>query len=171
MAAPLLVNVVELLRRPGTTKDLSVSVAADEFAFADGRILDEPLEVRVHLESLSDGITVEGRITVGVRTECRRCLRTVEDRLTVPIEELFQVTVVDPDAYPIDQDQANLLPMVRENVLLVVPLAPLCRPDCAGLCSVCGKDLNDGACGCQQAEPDPRWAELESLKERLREDS
>lgn len=167
MAVPLLVNVLELLRRPGSSKDVESEVDAAAFEFDDQRIADRPVSVHLRLESLSDGITVNGTATFGVRGECRRCLRPIDDDVTVAISELFQVTVQDPDAYPIEQDQAPLLPMVRENILLAVPLAPLCRTDCAGLCPVCGRDLNEGGCDCPAPIVDERWSALDDLRERL----
>ena len=68
---------------------------------------------------------------------------------------------VDPDAFPIEHGQLDLAPMVREEVLLAVPDAPLCRPDCAGLCPTCGADRNAAPCDCDTAVRDDRWAALD----------
>ena len=65
---------------------------------------------------------------------------------------------VDPEAFPIEHGQLDLAPMVREEVLLGVPEAPLCRPDCPGLCPTCGADLQTGPCGCSTEVRDERWA-------------
>lgn len=167
MAAPLVVNVLELLRRPGSTKDLAATLDAAAFDFGDERVLERPIEVNAHLESMSDGITVSGTATMWIHGECRRCLRPLEESVAVRFDELYQATVQDPDAHPIDQDQAALLPMVRENLLLAMPMAPLCRPDCAGLCPTCGADLNQGPCACPPPAADDRWSALDELKQRL----
>lgn len=167
MGAPLVVNVIELLRRPGTTKDVDVSVAAADFDFGDERIVDEPLHVVLHLESLSNGIAVTGRASGRWKSECRRCLAPLSEQTEVALQELYQTTIEDPDAWQITGDQIDLLPMVRENVLLSVPLGPLCRPDCPGFCQVCGKDLSEGPCGCDRTERDQRWSVLDTLKEQL----
>lgn len=169
MAVPLLVNVLELLRRPGSSRDVEAEVESAAFEFDDPRIAERSVSVRLRLESLSDGITVGGTVTLGVRGECRRCLRPIDDDVSVVVSELFQVTLQDPDAYPIEQDQAALLPMVREHILLAVPLAPLCRPECAGLCPVCGRDMNEGTCDCATPAVDERWAVLDQLRGRLPE--
>jgi len=58
---------------------------------------------------------------------------------------------------------------VKEQVLLSVPMKPLCRNDCAGLCPVCGRDLNEGACNCRKEELDPRLAPLAQFKETLKD--
>ena len=164
---PLLVNVVELLRWPGTTKDLDVTVAAADLGFDDPRIVDEPVAITVRLESLSNGVSVRGTATARWAGECRRCLAPVSERASVDLDELYQRVREDPDAHVIENDQIDLLPMVRENILLAVPIGPLCREDCPGFCPQCGADLSEGACGCDGTVQDPRWAALDALKGRL----
>lgn len=167
MATPLIVNVVELLRWPGTVKDVRVSIAAEDFDFRDSRLVDLPVEVAIHLESLSNGIVVSGSAEATWAGECRRCLRPIRDRLEVDFDELYQQVPDNPDAYAIVNDQIDLLPMVRENVLLAIPLGALCRPDCPGLCPHCGQDLSEGQCGCAVGATDPRWAALDDLRKVL----
>ena len=65
---------------------------------------------------------------------------------------------------PAGQRPPRPRPFTRDAVLLELPLAPLCRPDCAGLCPTCGADLNEGPCACPPAEGDPRWAALDALR-------
>ncbi len=60
-------------------------------------------------------------------------------------------------------DQVDLELVSREAILLDLPLAPLCREDCAGLCPTCGIDLNEGACDCAPSTADPRWSALDAL--------
>lgn len=171
MAKPLVVNAVELLRRPGSTKDIDVVVASDDFEFNDSRIDDQPVQVRLHLEALSDGIAVSGVATAHWHGECKRCLAPVYESADIEIDEMYQVTVTDPDAFPIDADQLMLLPMVRENILIAVPQFLLCSPDCKGLCPQCGADLNVGQCSCEAPVTDDRWAALEDLKRQLKDES
>lgn len=167
MATPLLVNVVELLRWPGTTKDVEATVAADDVEFNDSRLTDESVDIALHLESLSNGVSVSGTASATWQGECRRCLAPLSERMVVQVSELYQQIPEDPEAYAIENDQINLLPMVRENLLLAIPLGPLCREDCPGFCPVCGIDLSEGDCGCDNTVVDPRWAGLESLKGQL----
>jgi uncharacterized protein len=171
VSKPLVVNAVELLRRPGSTKDIDVVVSAEDCDFNDTRIDDEAVHVRLHLEALSDGIAVTGTASAHWHGECRRCLHPVSETADVGIDELYQLAVSDPDAYLIENDQLNLLPMVRENILIAVPLWFLCRSDCAGLCPECGTDLNIGSCSCRPPATDDRWSALEELKRRLSEET
>lgn len=164
MATPLVVNVVELLRWPGTTKDVEVSLPAADLEFDDERIVDVPVDVSLHLESLSNGVTVHGTATATWSGQCRRCVTPLTVEMTIEVSELYQKVLEDPDAYVIENDQINLLPMVRENLLLAIPLGPLCRPDCPGLCPHCGIDLAEGSCDCTISTQDPRWGVLDSLR-------
>ena len=171
MPTPLIVNVVELLRWPGTTKDVVLSVAVADLEFGESRISDEPVDINLHLEALSNGVTVNGTTSATWVGECRRCLAPMSARMTIELSELYQQMPDDSEAYVIDNDQINLLPMVRENLLLAVPLGPLCREDCPGFCPHCGKDLSETTCSCENTEVDPRWAALETLKGSLKEPS
>ena len=110
--------------------------------------------------------TVEGRL----RQECRRCLRAVD---TPYVQDLTLVFVSDGSeedgdggAYGFDADQAelDLGEAVREEVVLAVNPYVVCDPECKGLCSRCGADLNEGPCDCSENEVDPRWEALRDLK-------
>jgi uncharacterized protein len=85
--------------------------------------------------------------------------------IAVAIDERYGA---EPDAsgehFPIVNGQIDLGPMVREEVLLAIPDAPLCRPDCPGLCPSCGAELADGPCGCDPVVRDERWAVLDQLR-------
>lgn len=165
MAKPLIINAVELLRRPGTTKDIDVSIAVNDFDFDDQRIADIPVDISVHLESLSTGIHAEGTAHATWAGVCRRCLAPLVQQMSVDFDEMYQKGSSDTGAYEIENDQINLLPMVREGLLLGVPLSPLCRDDCPGLCPQCGIDLSETTCRCVAPAPDHRWSALENLKD------
>jgi len=160
----LVLNVAELLRRPGTEKEMDLACTTDELDVHDERLVDGPVDVDLRLDVLTDGIVVSGTVSAAWTGQCRRCLAEVGGPLTVPIHELYQIVLTDPDAFPIVQDQIDLTPMLREALLLEVPAAPLCRADCAGLCPVCGTDRNERVCDCDTTVRDERWAALDALK-------
>ena len=171
MASPLLVNVAELLRRVGSVREIDRQIEADFFKFDDSRIITgSQVDVALTLEALTDGIVVHGTLGAQWGFECRRCLKALTGRAEVEVQELYQAVIRDPDAYPITGEQLDLLEMARENVLLAVPLAPLCRADCPGLCPQCGADLQVDRCSCTRAERDDRWAALDSLNFESRVD-
>ena len=74
----------------------------------------------------------------------------------------FEVTAVDDDLY--EGKEIDLSAAVRESILLALPPAPLCVEDCKGLCPTCGKDLNQGDCGCDRKVPEPRWDALKAIQ-------
>ncbi|MGH8987067.1 MAG: YceD family protein [Acidimicrobiales bacterium] len=121
----------------------------------------------VTLESFAGGVMVTG--TVGARWEglCRRCASPVGGMLRIPVRERFAEQrgrdPEDEEAYPIVDDELDLGPMVRDAVVLELPLAPLCREGCQGLCPGCGCDRNEERCHCE-APRDPRWANLDVLR-------
>lgn len=171
MASPLVVNALELLRRPGSLKTLTVGVPPVEVDLDGEDRLAHGSEIALDLscESTTDAVVVSGVVTVRTRGACRRCLRDVEGELTIGVHETYQETRTDPDAFPIENDQIDLRPMIRESVLLDVPGAPLCRPDCPGLCPVCGADLSTESCSCVVETFDPRWSVLSDLRDSLPE--
>ncbi len=167
MANPLRVNTVELLRRQGTERDLDVTVAFGTLSEHPGIDAEAPVHVRVHLDSLNDGIVVTGTITAPWHGTCRRCAAPAGGELVAQVDERYQEHVTDPDAFELDGDHLDLEPMVRELVLLEVPESPLCRQDCAGLCPTCGIDRNAGSCDCAPPAADDRWSALDQLRASL----
>ncbi|HVO42849.1 MAG TPA: DUF177 domain-containing protein [Aggregatilineales bacterium] len=119
----------------------------------------------LHLSRTSYGILVQGELRTTRQTECRRCLDEVEFPVRLSIEELF-VSPPKPDAEftVADDGILDLTPLLRQEVILAMPLGVLCKPDCAGLCPTCGTNLNDGPCDCTQDTIDPRFAALKALK-------
>ncbi|MBO0693361.1 MAG: DUF177 domain-containing protein, partial [Acidimicrobiaceae bacterium] len=126
--------------------------------------------VEVVLTSVSGGIEVTGTVRAPWQGECRRCLQPVHAELVAEVRELYRPPGADaggePDeeTYALGSDHLDLEPLARDAVLLELPLAPLCRPDCAGLCPTCGADRNTTPCECAAEALDPRWAALDALR-------
>jgi uncharacterized protein len=165
---PFLVNAAELLRRPGTERLVETRLTAAELGLDDERFRPgDVVTASLRLESLSDGIVVVGQIDVPWHGTCRRCLKALDEHEVSQVDELYQSVVTNPEAFEIVGDQLDLTQMVRELALLDAPLAPLCRPDCAGLCPICGIDLNDGTCSCEAPELGSPWDALNQLRDEL----
>ncbi|HVE19998.1 MAG TPA: DUF177 domain-containing protein [Ilumatobacteraceae bacterium] len=170
MSNSLLINAAELLRRPGSERRLTLEPTVAELGIVDPKFdPSSTVEVSLRLESLTDGIVVDGQLRAPWSDSCRRCLAPASGDVVCEVHELYQHVVVDPDAFEIVGDQIDLARMIRENILLDAPIAPLCRPDCAGLCPTCGIDLNTDSCDCISATIDPRWDALSQLKANLPE--
>lgn len=142
-----------------------------------------PARVEVTATNLGGVIRVEGRLQLRVGLVCSRCAQEYAVDLDEPILEFFVknnspsarsrwADEVDdeppgelPDDLEMDErrysgDVLHLDEVLRENVLLAIPMKPVCRDDCRGLCPECGANLNDGDCGCGLVAVDPRWADL-----------
>ena len=163
LAHALRINAAELLRQPGSTRRIEAELPATAVGVEDGRVSGD---LRVDLVAASgiDGVSVHGTISTPWHAACRRCLTDVDGVAVSDVDELYQVDPQDADSLEIVADQIDLVPVVREYVLLDLPEAPLCRPDCAGICPECGADRNLGECHCDVAPKDLRWSALDGLR-------
>ena len=121
------------------------------------------MTIDVRIEAVSDGVLVKGTVSVPWVASCRRCLEPIHGATTSSFQEMYSTNPVEGETYPIRQDAIDLELVAREAILLDLPLAPLCREGCAGLCVTCGANRNDGACSCPAVATDHRWAGLSSL--------
>ena len=170
---PFIVNIATLRRVSGARRSEYRRGPVPGLEVTGSRVPEgSDVEVDVVLEATDGGIVASGYVTAPWVGACRRCLTEVSGDLSVNVRELYErrgAASVEPaqqeqETYPIDGDTIDLEPLARDAVLLNLPQAPLCRPDCAGLCPTCGADLNQGACGCPPATADPRWAALDALR-------
>ncbi len=166
----LTVPVADILGRPGEYRDLDLEATLTGVGNALVRLEERPLRARLRAESVVEGILVSGRVEGATTTTCARCLRETPGRVRLELCELHLTPdrpAAEEDAYRLAGTDIELEPMLRDAVALALPLAPLCRDDCPGLCATCGRDLNFGACGCREDDVDPRWAALAGLRARL----
>ena len=170
--SPFVVSVADLLRRPGHRRALELGGPVGGLTSA-GTVVDagDSVDVTVGLEAIPEGVVADGRVSAPWRADCRRCLTEVGGRVDVEFRELFETTPKEGETYPLGHEEIDLDPLIREALLLALPLAPLCEAACQGICPTCGADLNErgGQCSCAGSEPDPRWAALASLRGRLEE--
>jgi len=118
----------------------------------------------------SRGILVQGSLETHVLTECARCLNSMFYPVTLEIEELFAYPPSPEAQYSVEETgDLDLAPLLREEAILAVPMGMLCRPDCAGLCPQCGKNLNEGPCDCVTEDLDPRLASLRGMLDERQE--
>jgi uncharacterized protein len=163
---PLVVGVTDLRRRPGTQRELQLAAPLPDLSISSAAV---PAGAEVALdgviEAIEGGVTVTGRVTAPWEGECRRCLDLVEGRLEADLREVFEPHPTEGETYPIAGDEIDLEPVVRDAVLLSLPLAPLCRDDCPGPAPDAfptgPRDDTD-----ERREPvgDPRWAALSELE-------
>ena len=124
-------------------------------------------------------IRLRGRLTAGLELECARCIEPVAQNITREFELLYrplgadagrdELSVTDAEAEIgyYQGDGILLEDVLREQVLLALPLKVTCREDCKGLCVHCGKNLNEAPCGCTTVMEDPRWTALREIRSKL----
>jgi uncharacterized protein len=138
------------------------------------------VELDLKFEAVSEGVLVTGSATAPVAGECARCLGPVTSTVTVTFTELYRyvedrpraahrepepVAAQDEEERFLDGDLLNLEPAFRDAVVLALPMSPLCREDCPGLCAECGVPLAEAGPGHHhEDQPDPRWAGLTKLQ-------
>jgi uncharacterized protein len=166
------INVSQLLKSSvGSEREYELSDPIDINEEGD----KNSVEGVVKLTRTNRGILAKGTFRTKIRIECSRCLSQFDFPLTVDVEEEFLplIDVVSGFALPLPEEPGyftiderhilDLTEVVRQNALLALPMKPLCREDCSGLCLECGRDLNEGACDCNKQEIDPRWTKLVQL--------
>jgi uncharacterized protein len=163
---PFVVNVADLVKRPGARRRERVEGRlAEPVKVVDTEVRREvPVVVGTLLEWVSDGLLATGVAEGAWEAPCRRCLKHAEGDLRVDFQELFEASPREGESYRLGHDSIDLEPLAREALTLELPLAPLCRQDCRGLCPTCGADLNLGDCDCPPVGADPRWAALDVLR-------
>lgn len=118
------------------------------------------------LTRTAQGLLVQVKMQATLLTECVRCLTDFMQPLVIDFTELYAFSrnsVTDSDLLVPEDAHIDLSPLVREYMLLDMPISPLCRPDCKGLCPICGENQNEVACSHEDVALDPRLDKLKSL--------
>ena len=147
--------------------ELTVGVEPLELGGETYTIEPEPLPVRVDVSRTNGGgYALRLGFETKLRGPCMRCLESAEPPVEVEAREISQPGVVEEfDSPYVEKGVLAIAAWAHDALALALPVTVLCRPDCAGLCPVCGTDLNAaGPDHSHPAEPDPRWAKLSELK-------
>lgn len=135
-----------------------------------------PVQTHLRVTKVSTEVVVSGNIEADVELHCSRCLKDFRSMLTIPFEAIYhplehlrddkhELKVDELDMGFYSQDELDLLDLIKEQIMLNLPMKPLCNNLCKGICLQCGADLNAGTCSCSTKEIDPR---LEPLKKLLK---
>jgi uncharacterized protein len=156
----LRIEVADLLAHPGARRELRLEARLDDLRTSVASI-DDPVVLDLVLERVPEGVVVRGRLQARFRASCSHCLRPMEDEVVVDVSELFEDFPVDGETYPLEGHVADLEQLVRDALVLELPLAPACPdgdPECV-------TDPESHADGDEPAPPaDPRWAALSQLE-------
>jgi len=149
--------------QPGTSLTLNVDTGPQDLT--DLQV--DFLRGTVRVIRIQAGLLVQGAVETQVRLECVRCLEPLALPITLELEERFGLAGASRGqdvTYVVNDDGwLDLVPLLREQAWVAMPMKPLCRPNCKGLCAQCGANLNLEPCVCEDVKVDPRLALLRDL--------
>jgi uncharacterized protein len=138
--------------------------------------VEGPIRADFDIQRLGKEIRVEGAVRATVRLQCSRCLASFSFPVAGDVEATFaprsaeaegehqhELTQDELEVQPLVQGGADLRGLIAEQIHLNLPLKPLCREDCPGICPHCGRTIAEGECGCSRREADSRWEALRKL--------
>ncbi|MCL2498455.1 MAG: YceD family protein [Symbiobacteriaceae bacterium] len=185
----MLLTVTEVKRHIGAHQDYNweetaLSLELPLAKLQDDIWLDSPAKVHLRMRNGGDRLLFEGEVKAQLKMLCGRCLTEFTQTVVCPIEEQllfarpsgqFNQEPDDDDAdrelAVLEGDTVDATDMVRSNLIASLPMKPLCKEECRGLCPICGVDLNQESCSCSDKEVDPRlaalaqWLEKKEVKE------
>ena len=173
--APLVLDTRELSRRPGSQREVTLTVPAPTELGIE--VLHVPegasVELDLRLEAVMEGVLITGSATADLEGECVRCLDPIVERLDVRFQELYFYDDLknqapaeeDDDVSMLRDDLLDLEPLLRDAVVLALPFQPLCEDECPGLCTECGASYKEDPDHTHEAPIDPRWAALTALEQ------
>ncbi|ASU82870.1 metal-binding protein [Nocardiopsis gilva YIM 90087] len=186
LRSPFVVDTRPLGRQPGSMRTMErVVPAPGSYATGMAGVPEgTDIELDFRLEAVMEGVLVTGTARTVTAGECSRCLDPVSDSLEAGFQELFHYPVEDEakgsraadgvdteddkEDYYLEGEVLDLEPVVRDAVVLALPLSPLCRDDCPGLCVECGEKLAEAGADHDHGERvDPRWEALRKLSDEL----
>lgn len=152
-------DVSQILKVPGASIPFEVAGEVGGLDSAGDSQADGPFHARGVATSIGDGVYIDARAKGSVRMVCSRCLMPFVKAVSLNCEGKF---VEDPEnrkekddeveVFPLEGESCDLSEMVRHEIVLGLPMKPLCAPGCKGICPTCGKNLNEGDCGCDKPE-------------------
>ena len=166
----MLLGLGSIIDRPGESVSFSTSVDLSDLRYGESYPVSEPVTASGVVRNTAGVLVMTGSLETTIHGVCDRCASDFDAKVQFPIDvvlvtELTNEENEDEWVFPLEGDSADLEDIVRTVFVLNLDSKLLCKPDCKGLCCRCGKNLNDGPCGCQK-ELDPRFAALKQLLEK-----
>ena len=166
----MLLGLSKIIDSPGASVPFFVSVDLSDLRYGVSYPVSEPVVAQGVVRNTAGVLLMKGNVATTIHGICDRCAAEFDRSIDFPIDvvlvtELSNEENEDEWVFPLEGDSADLDDIVRTVFVLNLDSKLLCKDDCKGLCHRCGKNLNDGPCGCRK-EPDPRFAALRQLLEK-----
>lgn len=152
-----------------TFDETSTDLALDDLSVT----FSGPIHTEMNVVKVGESLTASGTSSYKVQQECVRCLEPFAEHFSVEFRFILQKgeprgpEEADDEAIIWIEEEAGMVDLssdVRDYVLLEIPMNPVCREDCKGLCPSCGTNLNESTCDCTHEVSDPRWDALKALR-------
>ena len=145
----MIIDLIDLRRRGAQKSPFSFTFDPDQrlMSLPDGAF--ERATIEGEVEVYDDRAFLAGRLTFGINAKCSRCLKDAHTTITVEFDEEFRpAPCEETDVNVYERDRIDVSAFAEQLILTNMPYTVYCKEDCSGLCPECGKDLNDGDCGC-----------------------
>lgn len=164
----MIIDLKRFFQSDGLSENLEYTMDLSGLELGGVKPFCAPVTARVSLSAFGGSAAMEAQVSFSLTMPCDRCCEVV----TKTFSPCFSHTLVrelasdqdDGELILVEDDRLDLDRLLQEDILLELPAKFLCREDCKGLCPTCGKNLNEGPCGCCHREVDPR---LEALRDFL----
>ena len=166
----MLLSLSKIIQTPDGVLPFETSLDLSDLCFGESRPAQEPVLAKGTVRNTAGVLVMKGEISTCIHGICDRCASAFDRQVEMPIDvvlvtELANEENEDEWVFPLEATAADLADIVRTVFVLNMDSKLLCKDDCKGLCCKCGKNLNDGPCGCQK-ELDPRFAALKQLLDK-----
>ncbi len=146
------------LKEIGGRKKVSLELEFHDLEFVNREIeIEKPIQLELEIFNTRDSFVVEGKLKAELILSCSRCLQKYSSEIELDISEDVLKSEME------DEEELYLDDIVKDNIILSLPMKPLCSEDCKGICPNCGQDLNEGECDCEVENLDPRLAKLKDF--------
>ncbi len=170
----MLINVTKVKSTAQSSERLNLAEVVDAAAYGYPELaLQGPVQFVGQVENAAPFLELHGQVTGCLRLTCARCLAQFGLTLQAEIAEAYTnkpEAMSEDDEYAVsffEGDEIDIAPALLQALLLELPMQPLCRPDCKGLCPDCGADLNQQPCTCNHQDIDIRFSKLQALLQEM----
>lgn len=154
------INVQDIKEDLGAFKEVKIEEEAVDIELEDREIMiSEPAQMKFQIVNTDESFLVTGKIDLNLAVKCSRCLKAFDMQLNIEIEETVSKDRIEGGSEAVIDIEEE----INDNIMVAIPMQPICDEECAGLCPNCGKNLNEGDCDCFMHTVDPRLAKLEEL--------
>lgn len=162
----MLINISDLTGKKISKQEINMCFHGENIIFDREKIeFAEPINIKGVFSMSGEIISFDGVINTTLKLICSRCAENFNYPVEIEMNEKFSKigNYEDNEIITINSDEIDFSPIVENNIILSLPIKKLCTPNCLGLCSVCGTNLNHSKCNCEKDDLDPRLAKLKEL--------